>query len=125
VRDRAIAVIADVTMPSTPVRVMKCCMLGVRRNGTLSLELMRACPGAKPATVSLGPGLLWRWTMDSLGRISVMYIIPVLRLRWNRFGVRLLRQHTYVRKLIAAVWSANCLRMSQRLSGESIVLIMY
>ena len=54
-----------------------------------------------------------------------MYIRPVFRLKWNRLGVLLLRQQTYVRNMTVAVCMANCLRMSQRLSGLAIVLIMY
>lgn len=44
VSDLEIAVVAAVTTPSTPTRVMKCCMFGVRRKGTDSLELMRGWP---------------------------------------------------------------------------------
>jgi len=44
IRDLEIAVVAAVTTPSTPTRVMKCCILGVRRKGTDSLELIKGCP---------------------------------------------------------------------------------
>jgi hypothetical protein len=40
VNDLAIAVAEADTTPSTPTGVMKCCMFGVRRNGTVSFELM-------------------------------------------------------------------------------------
>ena len=54
-----------------------------------------------------------------------MYINPVLRLKWNRLGVRLLRQQTNVRNMTVAVCKANCLRINQRLSELFIVLTMY
>lgn len=44
--DFAIAVVDAVTTPSTPTRVIKCCILGVRRKGVVSLEQMIAWPGA-------------------------------------------------------------------------------
>lgn len=47
VRHLAIAVHVPVMTPSTPARVAKCCILGVRRKGTASDELMSGCPGAK------------------------------------------------------------------------------
>lgn len=47
VRHLAIAVHVPVMTPSTPARVAKCCILGVRRKGTASEELISGCPGAK------------------------------------------------------------------------------
>ena len=40
VSDRPMAVAAAVMMPSTPTLVMKFCMLGVSRKGTVSFEAM-------------------------------------------------------------------------------------
>ena len=54
-----------------------------------------------------------------------MYIRPVLRLRWKRLGVRLLKQQTKVKNMTVAVCMANCFRMSHRLSASAIDLIMY
>ncbi len=54
-----------------------------------------------------------------------MYIKPVLRLIWKRLGVRLLNEQTKVRNKTVAVCRANCFRMSQRLSGVPIAMIIY
>lgn len=54
-----------------------------------------------------------------------MYMRPVVRLKWNLLGVRLLRQQTYVRNVTVAVCKANCFRISQRPSEVCIVRIMY
>jgi hypothetical protein len=107
VRDLDRAVKTAVTVPSTPVLVMKCCMLGVSRKGTASVDVMIGLPD------------------EVAGRISVMYIPPVFRESWKRDGARPCRQHMYVRNMFAADWIENCLRISHKLSGSFIVLTMY
>lgn len=54
-----------------------------------------------------------------------MAISPVERDIWNREGDLLVRQKTYVMKLVAAIWSANCLRILHRSEGPSMTRIMY
>jgi len=57
VSDRAMAVALAETTPSTPVRVMNCCMFGVSRNGTVSLEEMTGWPGANAALLASDLGI--------------------------------------------------------------------
>jgi hypothetical protein len=54
-----------------------------------------------------------------------MYMRPVFRLRWKRFGARLCKQHRYVKNAEPAICKENCLRMSHIASGVRIDLIMY
>ena len=54
-----------------------------------------------------------------------MKINPVFKLKWNRFGFRLLKQAMYDKKIVEAVCRAKCLRISQRDEGFDIVRIMY
>lgn len=54
-----------------------------------------------------------------------MYMRPVVRLKWNLGGARFVRHEKYVKNDNVDICTANCLRMSQRLSGVLIVLTMY
>jgi hypothetical protein len=58
------------------------------------------------------------------GMTSLMYIIPVRKLKWNLLGVLLLQQATCERNMADAVCKANCFRMSQRDDGVDMVRIM-
>lgn len=127
VSDLERAVSTAETIPSTPVRVIKCCMLGVSRNGTDSVDEMiglldEVAAGTSAHALKYGCG---RHREGLPGKISVMYMLPVFLESWKRVGDRPCRQHMYVRNMLAAACVANCLRMSHRLSGVFIVLIMY
>ena len=86
------AVKTAVTVPSTPVFVMKCCILGVSRNGTASEDVMIGVPAAVAVRLAFGA---WSKveTICAPGNISDMYIPPVFRENWNRDGARPWRQH--------------------------------
>lgn len=86
------AVKTAVTVPSTPVFVMKCCMLGVSRNGTASEDVMMGVPAAVAVRLAFGAWLKVE-TSCAPGKISDMYIPPVFRENWNRDGARPWRQH--------------------------------
>jgi hypothetical protein len=89
--DLAIAVVAEATTPSIPVRVMKSCMLGVSLNGTASLDMIIGIPTAK-AGESDQPTIRPLNKASSPGSISVMYIKPVFLLKWKRLGARFDKQ---------------------------------
>lgn len=49
-----------------------------------------------------------------------MAIRPVERDMWNRDGDLLVKQNTYVMKLVAATCNANCLRILHKSEGPSM-----
>lgn len=97
----------DVRIPSVKRGPRNLCMFGVNRKGTASFD---AKTGACPETP---------------GSSSLIAILPVERDRWNRDGDLLVRQKTYVMKLVAAICSANCLRIFQRSAGPPMTLSIY
>lgn len=59
------------------------------------------------------------------GNTSLMYIRPVFKLRWKRPGVRLLKQATWDKNMLAAVCKAKCLRISHNDEASLKVRTMY
>ena len=57
VNDLDKAVKTAVTVPSTPVLVMKCCIFGVKRNGTASEDVMMGVPAAVAVPLAIVPGV--------------------------------------------------------------------
>lgn len=88
--------------PSTPIGVMKCCMLGVRRKGTGSEFANSGLPGAWPGTR------------------SDVNIWPPARLTSKLDGVRRPMLKMYVWKMKAAMCSVNCLRVCQRSLADDV-----
>jgi len=89
VNDLDKAVKTAVTVPSTPVLVMKCCIFGVKRNGTASEDVMMGVPAAVAVPLAIVPGVYSRGDVKGApGNISDMYIPPVLRENWKRDGAR-------------------------------------
>ena len=107
VKDRAIAKIPEVRIPSVNIGPRKVCMFRVRRKGTTSLVAHT--------------GRL----LDIPGRSSVMAIWPVDLHIWKRLGWRLERQRAYVIKEHAASWEANCLRIRHNSLGPLMERIIY
>jgi hypothetical protein len=50
---------------------------------------------------------------------------PVFRLKWKRFGLRLLKQAMYDKNIVDAVCNAKCFRINHSDEGLDIVRIMY
>lgn len=103
----AIAQIPGQRRASVPMGVTKCCKLGVKRKGTLSLE------------ANIGVALL------TPGKTSDMYIWPVVRETWKRAGCRLVMHTTYVMKLTEASCRVKAFRILQSSCGPDIVLDIY
>lgn len=59
------------------------------------------------------------------GTRSLMNICPVVRERWNRLGVRLVIQNTWVINAVVAIWEANSLRIRHNALGPFMVRIIY
>ncbi len=110
------AIMADMRIPSVKQSPMKCCRLGVNRNGTTSCE---AKTGSWFDRLSNAAGI------PIPGSSSLMAIRPVLRDMWNLLGSLLVRKKACVMKHAAASWRVNCFRIRQRSDGVSIVRVMY
>ena len=95
--------------PSVPIGPMKCCMFGVRRNGTASDDAMTGC-----AALSGMPG-----------STSLSATCPDAREMWKRDGVRLDSASTYVMKHDAAICSVNSFRKRHSSVGPLIARWKY
>lgn len=93
-------------------------MLGAAVQRLLLIEAWKRCQ-LDQLTLNTGAA-----SGHSLGKTSLMYIIPVRKLKWNRLGALLLQQATCDRNIAEAVCSANCLRMSHKEDGDDIVRVM-
>jgi hypothetical protein len=83
-------------IPSVKIGPMKCCMLGVKRNGTGSNEPKTVGLAVVPAQI--GKIFYGGNTVVIPGSRSLIVKSPVLLERWKRPGRRLMRQKTYVMK---------------------------
>lgn len=99
----AMAITLEVKIPSIPVGVIKCCILGVNRKGTFSLHRWIGAAASNAIEETSASFLIIEPSVDLQGKTSLIYIRPVFKLRWKRPGVRLLKHAICDKNMLAAV----------------------